>query len=109
MDPSNAQGYAALAWANTQLEDPDAGLPLIDKAIRISPNYPGHAIWLFLKSVICLAQGDDAGAREACESSIRLDPKLALPYTTLAQVEANAGNRRQAVKYTAMAKSLIKA
>ncbi|NQY98670.1 MAG: winged helix-turn-helix domain-containing protein [Henriciella sp.] len=109
LDPSNAQAYAALAWAHTQLSDPEAGLPLIDKAIRISPNYPGHAIWLFLKSVICLAKGDDEGARNACESSIRLDPKLALPYTTLAQVEAKTGNSARARELRDKGQALIEA
>lgn len=109
LDPSNAQALAALAWAHTQLGDPDAGLPLIDKAIRITPNYPGHAIWLFLRGVVCLGKGDEEGAREACETSIRLDPKLALPYTILAPLEAKAGNSKRAREYQAMGQSLIEA
>nr|WP_070959905.1 winged helix-turn-helix domain-containing protein [Hyphomonas sp. Mor2] len=109
LDPSNAQALAALAWSHTQLGEPDLGLPLIDKAIRITPNYPGHAIWLFLRSIVCMAQGDDVGARDACETSIRLDPKLALPYTTLAQLEMKAGNRAQARAYQDTADTLISA
>lgn len=107
LDPSNAQALAALAWAHTQLGDPDAGLPLIDKAIRITPNYPGHAIWMFLRSVVCLAKGDHDGAREACDTSIRLDPQLALPYKTLAELEILAGNQAQAREYQAKGQALL--
>lgn len=109
LDPSNAQAYAALAWSHIQLGEPDTGLPLIDKAIRISPNHPGHAVWLFLKSAAYLAKKDFDGARAACESSIRLDPKLALPYFALAGLEAKSGNRDQARQYRKMANALIEA
>lgn len=107
LDPSNAQANAALAWAHIQMGDPDAGLPLIDKAIRISPNYPGHAVWLYLKSMAYVSKKDFENAREACEASIRLDPKLAPPYAALARLELKAGNRARAKEYGDLAKMLV--
>lgn len=107
IDPSNAQARSALGWALILLGEADAGIKKFEEAIQISPNYPGHAIWLYGMSLGFAAKGDRAGQKRVLEDAIQLDHIFAPPYVELAKLAREAGDQDKADLLMAEARELL--
>ena len=107
IDPSNAQGRAALGWANLQKGDADKAVDLFQDAIAISPNLPGHAFWLCGLARAYQHKGNRAGLKRSLETAIRLDPAFALPYFALSEVARADGNEEASATYLDRAEKLV--
>ncbi|MEO0785020.1 MAG: winged helix-turn-helix domain-containing protein [Pseudomonadota bacterium] len=107
LDPSNSQAHSALGWAHILLEDYDTGIEFFRTAIQISPNYPGHAIWLYGMSLGYAAKKDAENEQRILEEAIKLDPKFAPPYVSLSRLAEYAGDQEAADAYKQRAKELL--
>ena len=107
IDPSNAQGRAALGWANLQKGDSDKAIDLFLHAIAISPNLPGHAFWLCGLARAYQQKGNRPELKRSLETAIRLDPAFALPYFGLSEVARADGNDEASATYLDRAQKLI--
>lgn len=105
IDPSNAQAVAAFGWAHMMLGRFEEAEQYSEAAIRISPQQPALALWLYglAQAQIMLGKLD-----EACESlqrSLRADIKFLPPYDVLATIEAEKGDGAAAEQTLARARN----
>ena len=98
LDPSNAQAHAAYGWARIMQGKASEGVARMSAAIRISPQQPGLAFWMFGLSEGLKQLGDDDGAAATLERAIRCDPSFAPSYLSLAAIYNQRGDQDQAKK-----------
>ncbi len=105
IDPSNAQALAAYGWANLMLGHYDDAVRHSEAAIRISPQQPGIALWLYGLSQSYVMKGDLAAARKNLRRCMRADPKFLPSYGLLAAIETESGDTAAAAQTLAQARS----
>ena len=92
IDPSNAQAVAAFGWAHMMLGRHDEAIEYSEAALRISPQQPALALWLYGLAQAQIMKGRLEDASSALHRSMRADPKFLPPYGLLATIEAEKGN-----------------
>lgn len=107
IDPSNAQARSALGWAHVLQGNYDTGISMFHDAIRMSPHFPGHAIWLYGISLGHAGKGDRESERRVLEEAMTLDPKFAPPYLALERFAREAGNEVEADALKTRARELL--
>jgi len=107
IDPSNAQGRAALGWCHILKGEFDDGIQALKDAIAISPNLPGHAFWLCGIARGHAGKNDRSAERQALEDAVRLDPTLAMPHFALSDIAEAEGDLEAHKTLKARAVSLL--
>jgi len=95
-DPNDPEGYIAMAWAMITTGKPEPGLELVERAIRLNPNYPNYymlarAMAYFMMDDLVKSADVLAKAIERDPSATELAPALASSYAYLGKMyEARA-------------------
>jgi Flp pilus assembly protein TadD len=88
--PSRAASWYFAASESFLRGDPAAALPLVGRAIELDASYAdAHN----LLGAIHATAGNLGAARDAFRTSLRFDPRDAVTYINLAQLELAAGQR----------------
>jgi|GEM_PF-5161498 len=105
IDPSNAQAVAAFGWAHMMLGRYEDAELYSKAALRISPQQPSMALWLYGlgQAQVMLGKLDEACG--ALRKSMRADPKFLPPYGLLATIEAESGNEDAAAQTLSLARN----
>jgi spermidine synthase len=101
--PDRAASWYFAASASFLRGDGDGALTLVRRAIELNWNY---ADAYNLLGAVQGTAGDIVAARDAFRTSLRLDPRDAVTYVNLAQLELAAGRREVAADLFAEALSL---
>ncbi len=104
LDPSNAQAHAAFGWGRIMQDRAREGVREMSAAIRISPNNPSLAFWLFGVATGLFQLGDIEAARDRLERALRFDPRFVPSYFLLARIAAENGETAYAKDLTARGK-----
>ncbi len=99
IDPSNGQAHAALGWGRFLQGRFDEGLALMSNAIRISPTYPGQAVWLFGLANGYRIHGHTDQAEKVLHDALMIDPNFNGAYRMLAQISHKRGDEQSAQMY----------
>ncbi len=105
IDPSNAQAVAAFGWAHLMLDRPQDAIEYMQAAIRISPQQPGLALWMYGLAQAKAALGSFDEARETLRRVNQFDPKFRPAYGALAALRLQDGDRAGAERVIARAKA----
>lgn len=104
IDPSNAQAVAAFGWAHMMLGRHEEAARYAQAAIRISPQQPGLALWLYGLAQALVMLGSLDEAETALKRAMRTDPKFLPPYGLLSTIEFEKGNRESSKQILAQAR-----
>jgi Tfp pilus assembly protein PilF len=96
LNPNFAPGHAQLAIAELELGRPEAVLPAVQKAMRLSPRDPSLGPWLAFVGMAELHSGNPAGAVVWLERAIYTGTPVALHRAYLASALALAGHESEA-------------
>jgi tetratricopeptide (TPR) repeat protein len=96
LNPNFAPGHAQLAVADLELGHPEAVLPSVEKAMRLSPRDPSLGPWLAFVGMANLHSGNPAEAVVWLERSIDTGTPVALHRAYLASALALTGRRSEA-------------
>jgi adenylate cyclase len=91
IDPNLARSYAQAANEMVFLGDPNAAIPLADKAAELSPRDPSIGVFLWVKGRAYFTLGDYPKAITALEESVRVRPNLWFTQAWLIAAYALAG------------------
>lgn len=104
-DPNDPEGYVAMAWAMITTNQPEAGLELMDRAIRQNPAYPNYYILALAMAHYTL--GDLEQTADILADALEKDPKASELAAVAASIYAQLG--RQVDAHAAMKKWLPEA
>ncbi len=93
-DPNDPEAYIAMAWAMITTGNPEAGLELVERAIRLNPTYPTY--YALARGMAYFAMDDLHKAVDVFAEVLEREPgaiQLALP---LAATYAHLGKRADA-------------
>lgn len=96
LNPNFAPGHAQLAIAELELGHPEAVLPSVEKAMRLSPRDPSLGPWLAFAGMAELHNGNPAEAIEWLERAIDTGTPVALHRAYLASALALSGRTSEA-------------
>jgi TolB-like protein/Tfp pilus assembly protein PilF len=97
--PSDLGAWGYLGWPLVAKGDPDSLQELqqiLDRLLSIAPRHPGHAYWLFHKSVACSLEDECEAAVEHVVNSTREQPQFALAWMHYANVLGRLGRMDEA-------------
>ncbi len=89
LNPNLAAAYATLGHVHAYLDDPLAGIPFLERAIRLDPVFTQQ--YLHFKGFCHLMAGDYALAAETFRERIRLAPRTDLSRALLASALGHLG------------------
>jgi TolB-like protein/class 3 adenylate cyclase len=93
-DPNDPEAYIAMAWAMITTGNPEAGLELVERAMRLNPSYPNY--YALARGMAYFAIDDLDKAADVFAEVIEREPdaiQLALP---LAATYAHLGKKEDA-------------
>ncbi|CUJ82599.1 tetratricopeptide repeat protein [Ruegeria denitrificans] len=93
-DPNDPEGYVAMAWAMITTNQPEAGLDLMDRAIRQNPAYPNYYILALAMAYYTL--GDLEKTADILTNALEQDPKASELAAVAASVYAQLGRQEEA-------------
>lgn len=96
LNPNLAAAFATLGHAHAYFDDPLAGIPFLDRAIRLDPVFTQQ--YLHFKGFCHLMAGDYAMAAEFFRERIRLAPRTDLSRAFLASALGHLGEDEEARK-----------
>jgi len=70
--PNDPEAYIALAWAMITTGQPEVGLDLIDRAIRLNPTYPSY--YIFAQAMAHYSTGDLEQTAKVLSAALERDP-----------------------------------
>jgi adenylate cyclase len=97
--PSNAIMIGGLAWVLCYGGYPEEAIPLLQQAMRLSPNYPAWMVGTL--GLAYMMTGDHANAISANEQLIERKSLLQFGYSRLAAIYATLGDNEKAEAYAA--------
>ncbi|MBZ0264708.1 tetratricopeptide repeat protein [bacterium] len=93
--PNDARIRAQFGYSIRNL-DPDRGLAEVRKAVKTDPEFSfGHNLLGYLY----LEQEDFVNAEKAFQEYLRLEPDVANPYDSMADMRVRTGNYEEAINY----------
>lgn len=99
LNPNSALDRATFAWILTYSGHPEEAIPQVQKAMRLSPHYPGW--FAAVLGLAYLMTEDYENAIAAHEQLIERDTFLPFAYSRLAGIHATLGNEEKANEYAA--------
>lgn len=93
-DPNDPEAYIAMAWAMITTGNPEAGLELVERAMRLNPSYPNY--YALARGMAYFAMDDLDKAADVFAEVLEREPdaiQLTLP---LAATYAHLGKREDA-------------
>ena len=89
-DPNDPEAYIAMAWAMITTGRPEAGLELVERAMRLNPTYPNYYILALGMAYFAMDDLEKAAevfakALERDRGALELAPALASTYVYLGQ------------------------
>jgi adenylate cyclase len=96
IDRSRAPAYAHLGWCKFLTGSLDDVVPNFERAIRLSPNEPGIAVWHGRLGIVELLQSHTAEALSWLEKANRANPRLPFVHAYLAAAFALTGEPERA-------------
>ncbi len=72
-DPNDPEGYVAMAWAMITTNQPEAGLDLMERAIRQNPAYPNY--YMLALAMAHYTLGDLEQTADILTDALEKDPK----------------------------------
>ncbi|MVO15803.1 adenylate/guanylate cyclase domain-containing protein [Parasedimentitalea huanghaiensis] len=72
-DPNDPEAYIAMAWSMVTTGQPELGLELIDRAMRLNPTYPSY--YVFAQAMAHYSMGDLEQTAMVLEAALERDPK----------------------------------
>lgn len=89
LDPNEAESYAFLGFTLTLGEQPEEGIGLIEKAMRLNPRYPAvYLVWL-ANGYYPTGRREEAIA--ALKRAVSLNPNLLGAHLSLASIYSELG------------------
>jgi tetratricopeptide (TPR) repeat protein len=96
LNPNFAPGYAQLGATALELGRPEETLPLIERAMRLSPRDPNLGPWLAIAGIALLHQGRHQEAVAWLQRAVDTGTPVALHQAYLASALALVGRIEQA-------------
>lgn len=93
-DPNDPEGYIAMAWAMITTGTPEAGVELIERAMRLNPSYPNY--YAFALGVAYFTMNDLEKAKQILAKAIKRDSGATELMPVLASIYAQLGQRKKA-------------
>lgn len=93
-DPNDPEGYIAMAWAMITTGNPDAGLELLERAMRLNPTYPNY--YELARGMAYFAIEDLEMAADVFGKALERDPGATELAPALAATYAHLGKRKEA-------------
>ncbi len=93
-DPNDPEAYIAMAWAMITTGNPEAGLELVERAMRLNPSYPNY--YALARGMAYFAMDDLDKAADVFAEVLEREPdaiQLAIP---LAATYAHLGKKEDA-------------
>jgi TolB-like protein/Flp pilus assembly protein TadD len=89
-DPNDPEAYIAMAWAMITTGNSEAGLELVERAMRLNPTYPNYYVLALGTAYFAMNDLEKAAdvfgrALERDPGAIELTPSLAATYALLGQ------------------------
>jgi tetratricopeptide (TPR) repeat protein len=91
-DPNNVRAYLHLGETLLYLGQPEAGIPVLEQAIRLRPDDPNTAITYWALGTCQLLSGRADKAIDPLEKARAANPRLWMPYFYLAGAYGLQGN-----------------
>jgi class 3 adenylate cyclase/tetratricopeptide (TPR) repeat protein len=96
LDPNNARGYFHFGETLLYLGQPDAGIPLLEKAIQLDPNAPNAAFTHWALGTCQLLLGRVDQAIDLLRKALDANARMWVPYFYLAGAYGLQGDLEQA-------------
>lgn len=107
LNPNYAQAIAFLGFNRALVGHPEQTFDLIERAIRLSPHDPQLGVWLTFASIAHIQLGQYDRAVTAASRSVALNPEYGNNHLVLAQANALAGRREEAIAALASTMHLL--
>jgi len=93
-DPNDPEAYIAMAWAMITTGNPEAGLELVERAIRLNPSYPNY--YALARGMAYFAMDDLDKAADVFAEVLEREPDAIQLAPPLAATYAHLGKRGDA-------------
>ncbi|XP_028401862.1 mitochondrial import receptor subunit TOM70-like [Dendronephthya gigantea] len=104
--PTHADAYSLFAQLNQEMQDFDAADKNFDTAISIEPNNPVHYVYKAL--LVCQWKRDIQKAMDLLKKAVTLDPKCDFAFETLATLQVQSGEFKEAIENFDKALELVR-
>jgi adenylate cyclase len=93
-DPNDPEAFVALAWSMITIGQADAGLELMDRALRLNPSYPNY--YVLAIGMAHFTSGDLETAASVFADALNRDPGAVELAAVLAATYGQLGQREKA-------------
>ncbi|MCP5086039.1 MAG: tetratricopeptide repeat protein [Rhodobacteraceae bacterium] len=88
-DPNDPEAYIAMAWSLITTDQPDAGLEMVNRAMRLNPTYPSY--YILALGMAHYTKGDLEKAAEVFSAALERDQTATELAVVLAAIYAHMG------------------
>jgi adenylate cyclase len=93
-DPNDPEAFVALAWSMITTGQAEAGLELMDRALRLNPSYPSY--YVLAIGMAHFSMGDLETAADVFVDALERDPGATELAAVLAAIYGQLGRRKEA-------------
>ncbi|MCP5071780.1 MAG: tetratricopeptide repeat protein [Rhodobacteraceae bacterium] len=93
-DPNDPEAYIAMAWSLITTDQPDAGLAMVNRAMRLNPTYPSY--YILALGIAHYSKGDLEKAAEVFSAALERDQTATELAAVLAAIHAQSGRLDEA-------------